>query len=85
MFSCPTQSILAPKKVDEKDKSKKETLSCMYDYFYAHLVVINLKTQASNMHGKMKQQLPFIYTDENNKLFNDSYLTSTRSVKDMET
>ena len=56
----------------------------MYDDFHAHLVVTNLKNQESNMHGKMKLQLPFIYTEKNYTLSKYSDLTSMRTVKDME-
>ena len=34
---------LGSKEGDKKDKNKKEC--CMYDVFYAHLIVTNLKTQ----------------------------------------
>ena len=54
LLSCPTHlhGNLAPKKVVEKERSKKKLPFCIYDDFHAHLVKTNLKTQKSNMHGK---------------------------------
>ena len=51
---------------------------------HAHLVVTNLKTQESNMHGNMKKQLPFIYTEKAYRLSKYSYFTSMKAIKNME-
>ena len=54
----------------------------MYDYFHAHLVGINLKTQESNMFGKLKELFPFIKTGETFMLYKDSKTRSVISAKD---
>ena len=64
--------ILAPKKVAGKDKSKKKLPSHMFDDFHAILIGTNLKTQESNMHGKLKEIFPFIDTEETFMLYKDS-------------
>ena len=75
-------SILVPKKVVENNKKKLP--SYMYDDFHAHLVVTNSNTQESNMHGKLKKWIPFIYTEKTYMLYKDSEFILMRSVKDIE-
>ena len=86
LLSCPTHlcGILAPKKVVEKDKSKKKLPSCIYHDFHAHLVGTNLKTQESDMYEKMKQLLPFIYIKETYRHCKYSDFISMKTMKDME-
>ena len=66
LLSSPTHlcGILAPKKVVEKDKSRKKLPSCMFDDFHTHFVETNLKTKESNMHEKLTMHFPGIFTEE---------------------
>ena len=85
LLSCPThlRSILAPKKVVEKEKSKKKLPSCMYDDFHAHLVWTNSKTKESNMNQKLKEFHPYIYTEETYMLYKDSKIRLIKFFKDI--
>ena len=56
----------------------------MHDDFHVHLVGTNLKTQESNMHGKLKGLYPYIYTEETCMLYKDSEMISLNSMKDMD-
>ena len=66
LLSCPTHlcGIITPKKVVEKKKSKKKHSSCMYDDFDTHLIGTHLKTQESNMPGKINGLYPYIFTEK---------------------
>ena len=52
LYLTHLHSILAPKKVVERNANKNKFLYHMYDDFHAHVVPNNLKTQESNMQVK---------------------------------
>ena len=90
LLLCPTNihEIIAPKEIVDYEKSKTKLPSCMYDDFHSHLVDTNLKTQASNMHEKLKEKVkiefPFPLIEERYRTLTVSKFTSMRSVKDMD-
>ena len=65
LLSCPTHisGILAPKKVVEEDKNKKNFHpSCMIDFM--HTCWDQYETQVWNIYGKLKGLYPYIYKEE---------------------
>ena len=55
----------------------------MYDNFHAQFIRTNLKIQKSNMHGKLKELFPYIFTEENYRTSKSLEFTSMKSVNDM--
>ena len=83
LYSCPTHlfGLLAPKKMIEKDKSKKKIPSYIHDDFHVHSVGTNSKTQQSNMHQKLKGLYPYIYTEKTYWISKSSDMITLRSEK----
>ena len=71
-------------KIVQNEKKKTKLPPCMYDNFHAHLVETYLKTQESNMHGKLTVHFPDIITGERYRTSMFREFTSMKSVKDMD-